>query len=198
MLYDDQFRSILLIGFAVAVPIMAGYRIRSNMSREKLDRLQEGWGLFLGIRLLALVSVAGLIAFLSNPDRLAWSAVPLPLWARWLGVGLGVVAVGLIIYTFHHLGRNLTDTVVTRKDHSLIVSGPYRWVRHPFYVACALAFIANGLATANWFIFLTSAAVLVLLIKRTDREEARLIARFGEDYHLYMRRVGRFVPKLGA
>jgi protein-S-isoprenylcysteine O-methyltransferase Ste14 len=28
----------------------------------------------------------------------------------------------------------LTDTLVTRREHTLITHGPYRWVRHPFYV----------------------------------------------------------------
>jgi len=52
------------------------------------------------------------------------------------------------------LGKNLTDTVVTRKEHTLVTSGPYRWVRHPFL--CGVGFERGGqlAATANWFYLL--------------------------------------------
>ena len=44
-----------------------------------------------------------------------------------------VTACGLLVWTFRCLGKNLTDTVVTRQEHTLVMQGPYRWVRHPFY-----------------------------------------------------------------
>jgi protein-S-isoprenylcysteine O-methyltransferase Ste14 len=34
---------------------------------------------------------------------------------------------------FHSLGRNLTDTVVTRREAYLVLNGPYRFVRNPMY-----------------------------------------------------------------
>ena len=127
---------------------------------------------------------------------MAWSALPLPLWLRWIGVGVGVVAALLLVWTFRSLGTNLTDTVVTRKHHTLITSGPYRLVRHPFYVASALAIAANALATANWFIGLTGGLAVVLLVIRTATEEEQLTKRFGDDYVTYMKRTGRFLPRI--
>ena len=95
-------------------------------------RRQEGLFLLISIRLLGVSGIAGLLAFLIAPSWMAWSSVPLPVPLRWLGVGLGIVAAALLIWTFRNLGKNLTDTVVTRKDHTLVTTGPYRWVRHPF------------------------------------------------------------------
>ena len=139
--------------------------------------------------------MAGLLAFLIDPSLMAWSSVPLPVPLRWAGVGLAVVAAALLIWTFRNLGKNLTDTVVTRKDHTLVTTGPYRWVRHPFYVSFALAVLANSLVTANWFLFVTGSVVFVLLVVRTRKEEDRLIERFGDDYREYMKRTGRFFPR---
>ena len=90
----------------------------------------------------------------------------------------------------------MTDTVVTRKAHTLVMHGPYRWVRHPFYDCVALSFVANSLATANWFVGLTGAIALALLVVRTRREEELLLDRFGADYAEYMQRTGRFWPRL--
>ena len=69
---------------------------------------------------------------------------------RFYATLIGLPTVSLSIWTFRSLGRNITNTVVTRREHALITSGPpYRYVRHPFYVTTALAFAANSLTTAN-------------------------------------------------
>jgi protein-S-isoprenylcysteine O-methyltransferase Ste14 len=127
---------------------------------------------------------------------MTWSSLPLPVSFRWIGVGIGVVAAAMLVWTFHSLGRNITDTVVTRQHHVLVTTGPYRFVRHPFYVASALAFLANGLATANWFIALMGGLAMTLLVVRTAIEEEHLVRRFGEDYGRYILQTGRFFPRL--
>ena len=126
---------------------------------------------------------------------MSWSSLLLPSWLRWLGILSGLTAGALIVWTFRALGPNLTDTVVTRRTHTLVTNGPYRFVRHPFYVAVGLAVLGNGLAAANWFLFATGVTSLCLLILRTSREEERLFQRFGDEYRLYSQRTGRFLPK---
>jgi protein-S-isoprenylcysteine O-methyltransferase Ste14 len=101
----------------------------------------------------------------------------------------------LLLWTFRSLGKNLTDTVVTRQEHSLVTHGPYRWVRHPLYDSATLLFVAVSLMAANWFVFVTGVVVLLLLIVRTRTEEAKLVARFGDRYRAYMERTGRFIPR---
>ncbi len=130
-----------------------------------------------------------------NPQWMAWSAMPIPTWLRWFGVGLVACSCTLVLWTFHNLGRNLTDTVVTRRDHTLVVSGPYQYVRHPFYIAIALQILGGSLVTANWFILLAGMVPLAFLATRTRIEEQKLVDRFGPEYQDYMRRVGRFVPR---
>ena len=105
---------------------------------------------------------------------------------------------GLLMWTFQSLGRNITDTVVTRRDHVLVTSGPYRYVRHPFYLASALAFLANALATANWFIGLMGALSMSLLVARTSIEERHLVERFGDQYRQYIQNTGRFFPRAAS
>lgn len=194
---DDRiFRLILLAGFALLVPVGVYHRIKAQASGDKLDRRQEGLFILITLRAVGIARMVGLIAFLINPAWMAWSAVPLPSWLRWTGVGVGVVAGCLLTWTFRTLGRNITDTVVTRREHTLVTTGPYRWARHPFYVSAALAFLADTLVAANAFLGVTGAIVLILLVMRTRTEEANLIERFGDGYREYMRRTGRFFPVL--
>ena len=109
---------------------------------------------------------------------------------------IGVSAALLLIWVFRGLGTNLTDTVVTRAEHTLVTTGPYRWVRHPFYVATALAVIANSLVAANWFLALTGGLTVALIVVRTRTEQEKLIERFGDEYRIYRDRTGRFFPRV--
>jgi len=192
---DDTFRIILLVGLCILLPIAAYHRVRSQLTGEKLDRRQEGLFILLTLRPLGLAMMAGLIVFIVSPKAMAWSSLALPVWIRWTGVALGVIAGVLLTWTLRSLGGNLTDTVVTRKAHTLITTGPYGWIRHPFYVGVALAGIANALAAANWFLLISGGLVFTLLVIRCAKEEDNLIARFGDQYRNYMRHTGRFVPR---
>ncbi len=191
---DDMARIILLVGFAVVFPFGIYHRLRARTG-EKLDRRQEGWLILLTLRPLALAFMAGMLVFFIKPGSMAWAAFHLPSWARWTGVVLGVPAGGLLIWTFRSLGHNLTDTVVTRKNAMLVTHGPYHWVRHPFYLAFAMAMIANSLVTANGFLAITGMAAFLAIFVRTSIEERKLIDRFGNEYEQYMQRTGRFLPR---
>ncbi len=194
---DNIFRLILILGFAVVFPIGMYHRLKAHLvSRERLSRRAEGVFILSTLRPVALVAFLGLLAYLINPAWMSWSSVRLPIWVRWLGVGLGVMAAALLIIVFRNLGTNITDTVVTRARHTLVTSGPYRWVRHPFYVATALAVAANSVVTANWFLALTGVVSVALIVFRTRTEEEKLIERFGDAYRDYMERTGRFIPRL--
>lgn len=197
MNHDEPFRTIAAVLALVLFPLMAYFRLKSR-TNERLDRRQEGLFVLFTLRPIGLATLIGLFTYLVNPASMAWASVPLPAWLRWAGVGEAIAAGMLILWTMKTLGGNLTDTVVTREHHTLVVNGPYRFVRHPFYVAVGLWTTAFSVMAANWFLLAGSLAVLALLVIRTNAEEARLVARFGDAYQEYMTRTGRFLPKLKA
>jgi protein-S-isoprenylcysteine O-methyltransferase Ste14 len=191
---DQTFALVLRIGWLILLPFMIFHRVRSQLTREKLDRRQEGALILLTLRPAGIAHIVGVITYIVNPSRMAWSSMPLPIWLRWTGVAIGAVAGCLLVWTLVNLGKNLTDTVVTRKAHTLVTVGPYRWVRHPFYDAVGLAVLANSLVAANWFLLATGALLITMMVIRTRREEQHLLARFGDAYRSYMNRTGRFFP----
>lgn len=194
MIEDNVFRVAILCLLAVVVPFALYGRIRSN-SGEKLDRWQEGAWILFGLRLGALPCFIGIGVWMFNPSWMLWASLPIPTAVRWIGVGLIGLSGGLLIWTFHHLGKNLTDTVVTRKEHALVTTGPYRYVRHPFYLSVLLLFVGMGIATANWFLGLAGTLPFVFLVARTRIEEAKLVERFGDDYRSYMSNTPGLFPK---
>jgi protein-S-isoprenylcysteine O-methyltransferase Ste14 len=79
-----------------------------------------------------------------------------------------------------------------------VTRGPYRWIRHPFYLAALLMAAGNALAAANWFLFAAGCVAFILMAGRSRIEERKLLERFGEEYRVYRERTGRFVPRLGV
>jgi protein-S-isoprenylcysteine O-methyltransferase Ste14 len=192
---DATFRPYVIVGFFLIILIALPFRFKSQSTGEKLDRTQEGIGMMIGLRLAGLALWGGAIAFMISPASMAWSALPLPAWARWAGVGLTAITAPLLIWTLRSLGPNLTDTVVTRQAHALVTRGPYAFVRHPFYDCMALFTLSIALAASNWFLIAAGVMVFTLLATRSWTEEEKLLARFGGPYRDYQARTGRFLPR---
>lgn len=196
MNHDSALRAVLIVVMLLLLPFGMYHRLKSQSTGESLDRRQEGLFILATLRPLGAVFWFGVLAWMINPGWMAWSSVSLPIWSRWVGVGALLTGSALLVWTFRTLGQNLTDTVVTREKHTLVVHGPYRWIRHPLYSSAGLLVVAMSLIAANWFFFSTGIALLCILIARTRTEEANLVARFGDGYQKYMERTGRFLPRL--
>jgi protein-S-isoprenylcysteine O-methyltransferase Ste14 len=192
---DAVFRWVMVAGFAGVVGITAPHRMKAG-TREKLDRRKEGVFMLATLRPAGAALWLGVIAYMINPAWMSWSAISLPVWLRWSGAGFCALSLALLTWTLPTLGANLTDTVVTREHHTLVTRGPYRWIRHPFYVAMALVVLGSALVAANWFVLASGAVVFTLLAVRSRVEEEQLAARFGDAYREYKKRTGRFLPKL--
>ena len=198
MNHEQALRIVLIAIFLVVFPNSLYYRLKSQATREKLDRTKEGVLILATLRPVGTAFMLATIFYMVDPARMAWSSMPLPAWVRWIWVGADALAAALLIWTMRRLGKNLTDTVVTRREHTLVTTGPYHWVRHPFYDALALFVVGNALITANGFILAAGGLLLVLIVARTRREEEHLVARFGDAYREYMQRTGRFLPGIRA
>jgi protein-S-isoprenylcysteine O-methyltransferase Ste14 len=50
-----------------------------------------------------------------------------------------VLTLPAALWVFSALGRNVSETVLTKGDHELVTAGPYRWIRHPLYTTGGMA-----------------------------------------------------------
>jgi protein-S-isoprenylcysteine O-methyltransferase Ste14 len=178
------------------VAVGASYRIRSQRPGESLDRTKEGWPMLVSVRALGLTTAGVTLGWLWKPEWFTWASYPIPVVARWMGIAGLAATVAWLIWMFHTLGRNLTDTVVTRRNAYFVDYGPYRFVRNPMYTGVLLLGISMGLALGTWLLPVAASLMFALLALRTRTEERYLIERFGDQYRNYMQRVGRFLPKL--
>jgi protein-S-isoprenylcysteine O-methyltransferase Ste14 len=93
-----------------------------------------------------------------------------------------------------HLGRNWSGEVMVKVGHTLITSGPYRWVRHPIYGGMTLALVGTALATGAPYGFIGSALILFGFLIRLRLEEALMRETFPDEYDHYSRHTARLIP----
>jgi protein-S-isoprenylcysteine O-methyltransferase Ste14 len=195
MEYETSYRALTVMLLALIMGISIYYRHRADRSGKEL-RGDKGLKLVGLLRLLSLAVLLPLLGYLINPAWVAWARMDLPGWVRWLGASGMLSAALLSVWVFSSIGTNISPSHATREGHQLVTHGPYRWVRHPLYTTGMLAMLSLTLLTALWWISLAMLLPLAVLIWRTPREEQRLIEAFGDQYRAYMRRTGRFLPRL--
>lgn len=195
---ETPFRIALVVVILLTMAVTLYHRLRAASSGEQISKNDEGYLFAAALQLSALGLWIVTFAYLLFPSSVQWASIPLPINIRWFGVATGMFCSLLMCWTLNSLGKNLTDTVVTRANATLITQGPYRWVRHPYYVVTALLMTSVALLTANWLIGLGCFLVLSLLVVRTPKEEQRLIDKFGQKYCDYMATTGRFFPRFSG
>lgn len=76
-----------------------------------------------------------------------------------------------------------------------VTGGLYAVIRHPQYVALAIAGVGTALVWPRFLVLVTLVTMLFLYALLADWEEQLCVSRFGEGYRQYLRRTGRFVPR---
>ncbi len=195
MTSESTFRIAVIVVMVLTLAVTAYHRLQAARSGEKVSRKDEGYLFAVILRVSGLCLFSATLAYVIRPVSVQWATFPLPIWIRWLGIVTGVLCSFLMYWTLSSLGKNLTDTVITRAEATLVTNGPYRWVRHPFYLTTALLMASVTVLAANWFIGASSVFVMTLLTLRTPKEEQKLIEKFGQQYRDYMATTGRFFPR---
>ena len=106
---------------------------------------------------------------------------------------LGVLALALAVWAVVHLGRSFAILVSVRP---VVLSGPYRFVRHPMYLGYIFLMIGLVAALGSILVLLLTVIHLLLTVWRARLEEARLSAH-SPEYREYVRRAGFLLPRLG-
>lgn len=134
-------------------------------------------------------------------------------------IGLGLVVIGSWIRqkAYKAMGPQFTGQLSIHKNHKLITTGPYRYVRHPSYTGLLAVypgmlvwFCSHGswlresgvMETLVGSVFFYSVGLcvggfVVLGVSRMGREDKELKRVFGEEWEAWARRVPyRLVPGL--
>jgi protein-S-isoprenylcysteine O-methyltransferase Ste14 len=196
MSQENLFRLLIFLLMLVNFTISGYFRRKADIKDDKTTFEEENQVLLKLRNIGALLMYGSILAYLIFPPIMQWAQIDLPLYVRWIALGMIALLVPMFYWLFSSLGNNITPTVSIRKEHTLVTSGPYRWIRHPLYTFGTIFILAIAVAAANWFILGIGILTYIPLALRTPLEEKRLLETFGDEYQDYMEKTGRYFPKL--
>ena len=143
------------------------------------------------------LGVAAVLLFYSMPAS-RWSAKmwPATLLSCWSGALLTVAGILFSVWARRALGKNWSGTVTIKQHHELIISGPYRIVRHPIYTGLILAFLGTAIALGEWRGVLAVAIMVAAFWRKLQHEERWMLEIFAAQYKDYKARVPALIPAL--
>ncbi len=106
-------------------------------------------------------------------------------------IGIIITFLGLIIWVW--VGYCMRKAFF---DKSLLISGPFKYVRHPMYVGLYLLFIGTGILFFSYPWFIIMIFFMPIWYFNCRIEEKQMTAIHGEKYTEYRKRIGMFFPKL--
>lgn len=168
-------------------------RLARRLFGKQVDRIYRLF--FVAVASLTLAPILGMVAFL--PSRLLWT-IPTP-W-RFLTLAVQFLAlIGLLVTVFQtdlkaFAGiKQIKDPEVESKN-DLVVSGFYRFVRHPMYFFSLILFWLMPYVTDLILAFILASTLYFLI--GTIPEEQKLVAMYGQAYKRYQVEVPRIIPGL--
>ena len=110
------------------------------------------------------------------------------------GVAAGFGLLSWALYANRYFVKELR--IQEERGHELVISGPYRYIRHPGYAGFTIIFLISGLALGSWLSFLLGVGIGLYFVWRTAIEDGFLHENL-EGYTDYVEKVQyRLIPGL--
>ena len=179
----------LLLVAAVALGRLAELRLAERHRRALLAQggVEAGaahYPWMVALHALFLAAAPLEVVFLNRPFRPLLAAAMLCLLALAMTLRYAAIAA---------LGERWTTRILVVPGLAPVTRGPYRFLRHPNYVAVALEFLALPLVHGAWATAIVFSAANALLLRVRIRAEERALAENG-PYAAQFASTPRFVP----
>ena len=180
-----QFINVLWI-FFWAVWLAAAFFVKRATRRRRSP-----------IRLVYIALALSAFWFFGNHTRnpiLRNQLIPNTPAIAYTGALLTAAGIAFAFIARFFLGRNWDGRVVIKQDHTLILTGPYAFVRHPIYSGLLLAILGTAIAYGQLGYFAAAVVVTFALWLKSRLEERLMIEQFSTQYSDYRSRVKAFIP----
>lgn len=186
------FLAALAAQIAIALPWLQRVNPEIIAARQGIGPNTKGWDyILMPLVVIGLVGVLP-VAALDNA-RYAWSAPPFTV----ILFGYGLFVAGFWIMAWAQaVNRHFEPSVriQTDRNHQVVETGPYAYVRHPGYLAASLLAFGWGFALGSVWAQVPALLTTLVLIVRTELEDRALQAEL-PGYAEYARSVrAKWIP----
>jgi protein-S-isoprenylcysteine O-methyltransferase Ste14 len=155
----------------------------------------EWWG---GVLFALAIVAGGASPVLQLAGVLTPAALPLQPLLQGFGIALFAAGIAGTLWAQLAMGESWRVGVDPSERTTLVVAGPFRWVRNPIFTAMTTATLGLALLVPN----VASLAALVSLMLALEMhvrlvEEPYLRRTHGDSYERYASSAGRFFPGVG-
>lgn len=116
---------------------------------------------------------------------------------RIIGLCFYLVFSWLQIWAFKVLGDNYSQDIAIKKDHKLVVNGPFKVIRHPQYLSQILMDLGGAVATLSFILAPLALIQIPFLLMRSSFEDKLLEKHFGDNFRSYKKKSGMIFPFIG-
>jgi len=188
---DDAIRGAVLLATAPSWPVavevvreaLYGTFILGAaivLATSKAARVRDGRGWVVGASLTASFLLLGASVLPTGP--VVWSPST---GVTELGLAITLLGAALALGAFLSLGSNFS---IVPEGRSLVVTGPYRWIRHPMYFAELLMIVGFAVSGLRLTGLIGAMSVLGLQIYRIRVEERLLSTSFRSAHQEFVSR----------
>lgn len=101
----------------------------------------------------------------------------------------------ILLFSRIQIGEYGGSKIVVEDTHRLIISGLYRYIRHPMYSGFLLLFFGYSFSFGSIILTILISMIFFFIFKtRMDLEEKLLLSSFGEEYQNYIEQTKRLIP----
>jgi protein-S-isoprenylcysteine O-methyltransferase Ste14 len=129
------------------------------------------------------------------PDGILWGHTLnqyIGFWGMYINIALSVVAVILIAIGWRQIHKHYWSK--EKGQGELVTKGIYKYIRHPQYTGFFLLTLGMTIEWASLALLLMLPVVFIMYCRLAKKEEADMIAEFGDAYRDYMKATKRFIP----
>ena len=159
------------------------------------EKVRDAFGVILAVLLLGQAVVAAV----SPATLVRREAIerPAPVTSEVIGAGLLLGGIALLVVALLDLGASWRIGIDEQARPGLVTSGLYRFCRNPIFFAILLVLIGYTVLLPTRLSFAMLIGAFIGIRQQVLTEEAYLSRTYGDAYHAYASRVGRFLPGIG-
>ena len=177
-----------LVISAVSVAVVGQYTwaLRAHFSSKAVPS---------GTMLISAVVVTTTIIFL----MLLWLESQ-PLWAALVGLVIELASLALF-WAAITASRNARLRLAFDRENpdTLVMEGPYKYLRHPFYTSYLVFWVGWAIAIwSPWTLLPLAVLVAIYVVAAKGEEQKFSNSPLAAQYEAYRKRAGMFWPRLGA
>jgi len=184
---------LFMVGFSIYIRQKTGDTLRGKIKMPK----NLIWIFILGT-LGTWIVLIYTILYICFPDIVDYT-LPVPIIQNiyFEIIGTLLLFLGTVITTIAMLQLGISARVyLPDAKTKLITSGVYRFCRNPGYLGVNISWFGIFILVSSLFYLIGFFLFLIGIQFRILQEEKFLKEGFGEDYEIYMEKVGRYFPKI--